>query len=165
MKKYIYIISIFSFIILSCSKEDSSVNNQPSNGSGLIEQNIIYPDSATYGLNILNLADSSTIVSGQWYSFNAILEKDASLKIIISNYSNTSLPGGYWSYENASNLGWNVNTYDNIIHEQLFQSSSTSSIILKMQMGSNSTDFGECRLDFYENNSTSITKSRYLFWQ
>ncbi|MDF1672996.1 MAG: hypothetical protein P1U41_05800 [Vicingaceae bacterium] len=163
--KNLLLITIFSFVIISCSKEDENIvtpSNTECQGSGAIS----YQDSLFYGLNILNLPDSSIVSDTGSYSFSATLDCSANLKIRIQNLSTSPGPGPgpYWGYVLGSADGWMVAPYTSQDSSQTFQSNTNNtSKTLMLNMVFGGTGFGFARIDFYE-NSTSVTKSKYFYW-
>lgn len=162
MKNYYSILAIFIIVSLafSCTKETIVVQEVPATTSATQQpcsNGISYPDSAFYGLNVLAQADSALMSIDSTYSFHAILDCGANLQIRI-----TSISGTIWYYFPGSSQGWNITPYDNINLTQVFQSNVTGSLMLHMVLGSGGWG-GICRIDFYE-NSTTITKTKYLYW-
>jgi hypothetical protein len=120
---------------------------------------IIYPESMTYGQNILH---DNSISANTSYSFGAELGKSADLKIVLTNLSvqpNPNQAKPVWFYSNHQ--GWTVSEYGTD-DTQTFTSNKDGEIILNMIFSGSP---GSCKIDFYE-NSSSITKKtvQYLSW-
>jgi hypothetical protein len=139
-----------SMINISCHKDDDNV--------------ISYPNTISYGTNILTLPDS-TVLSGQSdYDLGAVLGKDASLSLVITNLSAIDNVSGHlpvWFYDNIS--GWTVEDYNGMNNTQKFISSQTGTIDLNLTFETFGKR-GKCRIDFYE-NATTITRTKYLKWE
>ena len=132
-----------------CKKSDSNQEKQVS---------INYPSTGKWGDNVLCINDSTLIDSSKDYSFNANLQSDAVLKIVITNLSIAEKSG--WFYDSNSNDGWNISEYNNGSQQQIFTSRKVGILDLDMTF----IGPGKCKIDFYENNSTTITKSIILLW-
>lgn len=151
MRNFTFILLIgLSLINISCHKDD--------------ENDISYPNTMSYGTNILTLPDS-TVLSGQSeYSLGAVLEKDASLSLVITNLSAIDTATGHlpvWFYDNVS--GWTAENYNGMNNTQKFISSQTGTIDLDLTFETYGKR-GKCRIDFYE-NATTITRTKYLKWE
>ncbi|MCK9220138.1 MAG: hypothetical protein M0P47_08835 [Bacteroidales bacterium] len=153
MKSNLLILAILTPILIftQCKKSETTPEKQTS---------ITYPVTGIFGNNILNMADSTVINPQLEFSFAANLQTDATLKIIMTNLSSSSKAS--WFFISASNQNWNISDYDTTLNQQTFSSNKGSSLDLSMVFSDVS---GECKIDFYENNSQSPTKSRYLKWQ
>lgn len=152
MKTY-YVISLVimsSLILTQCKKSESSNEKHTV---------ISYPLNGSHGSNILSLDDSSVISPLNDFSLAATLEADATLKIIIKNLSSGSK--AVWFYDPESNQNWNISSYDFDLGQQIFTSSKGSSLDLLVTFADT---LGKCRIDFYENNSETMTKSKILIW-
>ena len=152
-------------MIVGCSKDDEPILSTSSGcyGSGIIS----YPDSNFYGVNILNLPDSFIVLDTGSYSFSATLDCSADLKIYMQNLSSSTGPGigAIWGYSSGTEDGWMITTYSNQNSSQIFQSNTNNTakkLMLNMVFAGSGSGFA--RLDFYE-NSASVTKSKYLYWQ
>jgi hypothetical protein len=158
-----YILMIFiCFLVLagnSCKKEV------------VVNDEITYPATGQFGDNILSMQDSAQVVSGTYYgpipyySLCADLEEDAELKVIITNLTNndtvtSSARYGTWFLTTENTRGMLFNSYDEQTHSQVFESSKIGLNDLEISFNAS----GSCRIDFYENNSTTVTLSKILFW-
>lgn len=153
--KYLLVaITIPMLIVFSCKKDDPPPVETKQTG-------ITYPDSIYYGKSILSLPDSSVLARSFVYSFAANLEKDASLSIRITDLSAVDTNGYFakWYYAFIP-IGWTAQTWAN--GTQKFTATQKGKIDLQIKFESDTTE-SICRLDFYE-NSTSITKTKYLRW-
>ena len=159
-----FILFTVIFISVSCTKEETIIQvveptevipTTPSCPTG-----ISYPDSTFYGTNILAVADSAYIVAGDFYSFAADLECGANLKIVMNGIGGNST----WWMQTASLQGWLLGPFDftNVVQE--FQSINYGSINLSIKGSTAPASWGYVRIDFYE-NSTTLTKSKYVYWQ
>jgi hypothetical protein len=145
------VMMILSTLIFSnCKKSETTTATQ----SG-----ISYPASGLYGSNLLQMADSSVINPALTFSLAANLETDATLKIILTNLSS----GGkaVWFYVPSSNKNWEISSFDAGSKQQSFTAKSGSSMDLNMSFADT---LGKCKIDFYENNVPSPSKSKYLIW-
>lgn len=119
---------------------------------------ITYPMTGIFGDNILSMADSTVVASQITYSLAANLGDDAILKITMTNLSSSSK--ARWFFNAEANHNWLVTEYstDN-------QQSFTSNIgkLLDLEMTFADT-LGACRIDYYENNAQSPTRSKHLIW-
>jgi hypothetical protein len=147
-------IAIVSTFFMGCTKDK-------------IDKNISYPDSIYFGKNILNMPDSSVLKVNYYYGFGADLGNDAKLSIIITNYSTEKdsflniLPVWYWVL--GKTPGWVISNYDISLNRQKFTSTQSGKIDAQMKFDS----FGKhgiCKVEYYENSET-ITKTKYFFWQ
>lgn len=91
MKKPFLILFILLLSILSCKKK--SVEEEKQIG-------ISYPNSIFYGNNVLSFPDSTLLQYDEDYSMGAVLEKDANLKILMTNLSESDSVGhtAVWFY-------------------------------------------------------------------
>jgi hypothetical protein len=159
MKQWLIILLTSTVIIFSCSKDEES-NAVVNNGSGSCHGAgvITYPATGSYGVNILSLPDSATIVAANHHSFSAALDCSADLKVHIYKVSS----GSPWFYNLSSPDGWVVGQYlpdsSQVFQSETFNTAKTLDLDM-MFLGP-----GMARVDFYE-NSTSVTKSKYFYWQ
>lgn len=156
MKKMTTILIFVALAFISCKKEVEQTNPVVQNG-------ITYPDSIYYGKNILSFPDSTVLVDMADYELGASLEKDASLYLIITNYSDTltTMIRPVWYFSDES--GWSVTNYNDLDSTQKFTASQTGKIDLKMFFMANSR-VGRCKIDIYENGN-AITRTKYFTWQ
>lgn len=112
-------------------------------------ESIEYPNTAVYGGNILS--DNITLIdTSTSYSFAAIIPNDTSLKIKMS--------GGLWSYDISSNSNWNISSFDFSNNSQIFTSNlDDNSCDLKIEF-----EPGIITIEYFENGSTSVTKTKQL---
>jgi hypothetical protein len=152
MKKLFAILGslVIIFSLFQCKKSETSQEKQ------LI---VSYPQTGLWGVNILSLIDSTKLNSTDEYSFSAILQSDATLKVIITNLSVDKK--SVWFYDDGSINGWSISDYGTTSNNQTFTSQKTGTLDLQMIFSGSS---GSCKIEFYENKSTSPTKSRYLTW-
>ena len=151
MKRIILLLGTLVLMVFTnqCKKSDSNQEKQLS---------INYPSTGNWGDNVLCIKDSTLIDPSKDFSFMANLQADAQLKIIMTNLSITEKSG--WFFDINSNDGWNITEYDNGSHKQIFTSRKAGVLDLDMKF----IGPGKCKIDFYENNSTTITKSIILLW-
>lgn len=148
------------FICLSCEKTPDDNNNNNSNKT----DSITYPENVLYGNNFLALPDSSFLTSDNNYEIGANLNKDAHLKIVITNLSTNPNPeqiGPIWVFDTDSQ-GWNIQDYNENNNNQTLISSTTGKISTLISFKTFEGE-GICRVDFYENSNT-VTKTKYYFW-
>jgi len=148
-----------SLIGISCKKSTA----QTTVPVATVQKGISYPDSIYYGKNILTLPDSTILSVTKNYDMGAVLEKDANLSLIITNLSANDTATGHipvWLYDN--NTGWAAQNYTSN-NTQKFISAQTGKIDLEINFDAYGKQ-GKCKIDFYE-NSTSITRTKYLKWQ
>ncbi len=151
MKTINFLLIFISILFLSqCKKSDSSTEKQTL---------ITYPVSGQYGNNILAMADGTIVDTHLTFSLSASLQGDALLKIIMTNLST----GGraVWLYDQGSNQNWNISTFNTNLNQQTFTSKICSSLDLRMTFADT---LGKCKIDFFENNSQSPSKSKYIIW-
>jgi hypothetical protein len=133
---------LFSFaILISCKKR----------------KEIIYPQSMTYGENILAI---DNVTKGLDYSLGAKLGKKAKLKVVLTNLSvqtNTNQPKPTWFFSSAQ--GWTISDYGSD-DKQTFTSNKDGDIVLDILFDGNS---GSCKVEYYE-NSNSVTKTKTINW-
>lgn len=153
--------------ITSCKKDskNQSTSNSPQIGityPASVDNS--YPDSLFWGKNILAYADSTVLHQNIEYEMGAVLEKNASLVIVITNYPVLDTIYGHttmWFYDQPN--GWAVTDYDNVKQTQKFMSTLTGKIDLQIDFQSYGVE-GKCKVDFYENGNT-ITRTKYYFWK
>jgi hypothetical protein len=152
MKKQFILLGFLGLILIftQCKKSESTPEKQTL---------ITYPLTGLYGNNILNMADSINLDPTLSYSFAANLQADAALKIILVNLSIDPKAG--WFYDSAPNIHWVISAYDLAAHQQTFTALSGGSSDLLLEFGNT---IGKCRMDFYENNSQTPTKTKYFTW-
>jgi hypothetical protein len=148
----IILLSLLSFF--SCKKSDDSEEAQTG---------IDYPATVFFGNNILSFPDSTVLTDGGDYEMGAVLEADASLYLVITNYSpsDSMSPPPAWFYSNEA--GWAVDDYNDAAGTQKFIHSQTGKISLEMYFMAFG-QAGSCRIDFYENGNT-VTRTKYFSWQ
>ena len=152
MKKLFTILGslVLIFSLLQCKKSDTNQDKQLT---------ISYPQTGSWGVNILSLIDGTKLNSTDEYSFSANLHTDATLKVIITNLSVDKK--SVWFYNDSSISGWSISDYGTTSNNQTFTSQKTGTLDLQMIFSGSS---GSCKIEFYENKLTSPTKSRYLTW-
>lgn len=114
--------------IVSCKKKSNYDNNIKT-----VQKGISYPDSIYYGKNILSFPDSTVLFDGMDYEIGAVLEKDANLFVVITNYPVIDSTSGHitdWAYANAT--GWTVSDYNDTTNTQKFTSIQTGKIDSKI---------------------------------
>ena len=116
---------------------------------------ISYPQTMLYGLNINSI---DYIVSGEEYSFGAVLGKKAELKIIITNTSTNTMNNPSWAY--AVPEGIKASIYDYNVGIQTFEPTKVGEVYTLMMFTGSP---GSCRIDYYE-NSDEVTNSKILTW-
>ncbi|MFZ4796825.1 MAG: hypothetical protein ACOYMA_04980 [Bacteroidia bacterium] len=153
MKNTITLI-LTSIILFSCSKEEKTITEK---------KGISYPETIYFGGNILSYPDSSVLNVNGSYEMGAELEADSRLNIIFNNLTDTSVLylTCLWGYSNPT--GWSISSYDNKNKVQKFFSSQTGKVNLQMIFFTDGQK-GTVKIDFYE-NSNSVTKTKYFFWQ
>jgi hypothetical protein len=151
MKRIILLSGILLLLVFTnqCKKSDSNQEKQLS---------ISYPSTGNWGDNVLYIKDSTLIDPSKDFSFRANLQADAVLKVIMTNLSIAEKSG--WFFDINSNDGWNITVYDNGSHQQIFTSRKAGVLDLDMTF----IGPGKCKIDIYENNSITITKSITLLW-
>ena len=156
--KTLMTILLFTLMALASCKKDSDQS------AGTVEQGITYPDSVFYGKNILVFPDSTVLTDGAVYGMGAALQKDANLVLVITNLSPVdSVTGHQPGWFHGETIGWLAGNYNTANQSQKFTAVQKGKI--DMQMNFLSFGFhGLCKIDFYE-NSTAITRTKYLKWQ
>ncbi len=162
MKNIIWITLIIA--LCSCTKEtEFDCNNGLMDGTEIeidcggicIPCAIEYPETGTYGLNLLHDIDTLFLL-GTENSFKAIIPDGSSLKIEMNLIS-----GVQWGYTAGSNVGWSISTYSGGI--QTFDAINGGTTDLKIVKGPGSGS-GTILIKYFE-NGTSITKQKVLIWQ
>ncbi len=140
MRKTILFALVFGLIV-SCSKSKTKVD---------------YPNSTSYGKNILAVNSSDTLDPNLSYSFNAFVSKKASLRIELTNL----FPNfGVWSYDSSSNDGWIISDYNFGTGKQTFENATTGNLNLKIMF----TGYGGMLINVYE-NQTSSPIEKIIYW-
>lgn len=112
---------------------------------------VTFPQSGTYGVNLLNETDSVFSTNGAIYSLCANLPAGTHLKISHAN-------NGVTGYLQGSEDGWaDISTSGNMTLV------STKSGLIDLHAGLYSS--GNVTIDFYENNSTTPTRSKTIYVQ
>lgn len=140
--------------------------NSCENPETVVLDGITYPESTDNGDNILFMPDSAIVYTDVDYSFSATLERDAELKVVMTNFTNndtvtSSANYGCWFISSNGNTGMSHYSYDEDKDEQIFVATVDGLNDLKMTFGAS----GSCRIDIYENGSDSPSISKLLFWQ
>ena len=107
---------------------------------------ITYPDSGSYGINVLDTGNA--INGGNDFSFSAKIPEKGSLVVRITKTS-----GGNWYVDQSTTSYWVVSTYDPVSKSQTFSTSTvsqTSDVKIEMQSGM-------YQLEFYENDRSNPT--------
>jgi hypothetical protein len=128
--------------------------------TGFIE----YPETSPYGNNILSDKDSVfTIGVMNEYSMAAVLPKGTSLKIKLEFVEGVSHASGYWSFEAAPNgpINWKNTIYDFVNNSQIFEVMESGEIA-DLKITFRGTDESKIRINYYENNPDTVTKSRII---
>jgi|TARA_R110000737_G_scaffold324995_1_gene338169 hypothetical protein len=114
-----------------------------------------------FSSNILQIDESTTLISGEAYTMSASLGKKAKLKIVLTNLSTTS---AIWFYSLGSDKNWQISDYSGVTQEFYTDETGISSVTMFFELGVGSQGGpGSCRVDYYE-NSSSITRSKILYW-
>jgi hypothetical protein len=125
---------------------------------------IDYPETSPYGNNILNDKDSVfTIGVMDKYSMAANLPKGASLKIKLEFAEGGDPAGAYWAFEAAPSgpINWKNTIYDSENNSQIFEVMESGEIAdLKIMFMA--TAESNIRINYYENNPDTVTKSRII---
>jgi hypothetical protein len=150
-------ILLFAFIFFQCKDSEP----EP---AGNDKKNIIYTDLGWNGLNVLSMndtvfIDNVKINANQGYSFSADLEEKAVLKIVMTNLSPDEF--AIWGYDISSVLGWSITDYDWVENKQDFFADKTSHLDLSIIF----YEKGSCRIDYYENNDTAATRTKFVTWE
>ena len=147
-----FILVVFVTLFSSCEEEAAPT-----------QTTITYLASGGFGTNILALPDSTIVSTDTSYSFLASLEADATLKIKITNLSETDSVGhvALWFYGGTTYENWTISDYAS--SRQTFTAKPAESNNLSIYFQSYYLG-GCCRIDFYE-NSESITKTKYILWE
>ena len=148
MKHIIWITIII--VLSSCTKDKES-----DCGGSCIPCAIEYPETGTYGLNLLHDIDT-LFLPGTGNSFKAIIPDGSSLKIEMNLIS-----GVPWGYAVSSNVGWNISTYSSGIQTFDAINGVTTELKIVKWTGSGS---GTILIKYFE-NGTSVTKQKVLNWQ
>ncbi len=164
MKLLKSIIFVFTLLCVACEEvpDNENPNNNPNDT--IKTDSITYPETVLLGNNILALEDSTTLVSGDDYEIGAVLGKDAQLKLILTNLSNSlsGEMGPIWFFD-IDDQGWIISDYNESSNNQTLISSSSGKISAFISFESFGYQ-GACKLDFYENSNT-ITQTKYYFWE
>jgi hypothetical protein len=110
---------------------------------------MIYPDSAAFGINILDT--TNVITKGSDFSFSAIIPEKGSLVVRL-----TKVSSGNWYVNPATVSYWAVSVYDPASQSQTFTSttvSKTCDLHLEIQSG-------KYLLEYYENDDSNPTFTR-----
>ncbi len=142
MKKLL-IIAFGCLLIFSCKKEDR-------------KKVAWYPPISFNGTNILALKDSSILNASTIYSIAANLEKDQTLKVVLTNLSEYTHV--VWQTSNLEN--WIASLIEPQGKSQSFTSSTHGDLDMKIEF----TFQAPIRIDIYEDADT-ITSSKIIFWQ
>jgi len=159
MNKIIGCMGIFGLVLLLAQCKE------PEPDPVLPEQkSITYADTGWNGINVIHMDDSVIIDSGEFkadmgYSFSADLKAESVLKIVITNFSTDEY--AYWWYSDGGRLGWSITNYDDVKKRQEFYAVKTGHLDLSVMF----TSFGSCRIDYYENNDTAASRTKYLTWK
>ena len=137
------ILLIFT-VVLSCKKEGD----------------IIYPTSTNYGENIFTIPDGK-LISGESYSFEANLAKNAVLSVEITNLSEKPtdpfLEKARWAFDFVK--GWKPGNYVNNI--QKFETLQVGKNDFKIVfVGTN----GACKIKVFENGSIDPAIIKNFTW-
>ena len=157
MKTLTPLLLLAMLAFISCEKEESKDEDTTAS----TQTAITYPDSIFYGNNILSLPDSTVLTSNVNYEMGAVLEKDASLYLIITNYSDTTPTQPVWYISTA--LGWAVIAYHNLDGTQKFICAQTGKSTVRL-IFYDYGHIGNCKIDFYENGNI-ITRTKHFSWQ
>ena len=107
---------------------------------------ITYPDSGTYGVNILDTGNA--IKNGSDFSFAAKIPEKGSLSVRITKISSAN-----WNVDESTVSNWAISAYDPVSKSQTFtatQVSGTSDVYVELQPG-------EYELEYYENDDSNPT--------
>lgn len=134
---------IICLFFASCDKEDST---------------IIYPESGSYGLNILD--KEKTVYKTGTYSMHAILPKGSTLKVKIKG-------DFHWSFDAVSNnTGWEYSSW-NSDNSRTFTSKKTGEIDFKIMLESfanepNKTYTNKIDIIVFENEAIDATWTKEI---
>jgi hypothetical protein len=140
------------FSLVNCSKEQ-----------------ITYPNTGNYGINLLNEDSTEFVSSGYleswgpnfdreiYYSLNSELPEGTSLVITISRTTDY----GLWYYQNGSGLNLIVQDYDFSSNTQNFSAYGQSVTDLKMVF----VDSGSAKIEIFENGATEATHVKNISWK
>lgn len=162
MKQIVWITTLI--ISISCSKKtEQDCNNGLMDGTeagidcggSCAPCDIEYPETGTYGLNLLHGVDT-LFLPGNGNSFKAIIPDGSSLKIEINLIS-----GEPWGYTLGSNVGWSISSYLNGVQTfDAINGGPTDLRFIKLTPSGSGT-----MLIKYFENSASVTKQKILVWQ
>ena len=158
MKTLTTILFLTTFAVISCKKKSDEQVTPVT-----LQKGITYPDSIYFGKNILSFPDSTTLSDGTNYEIGAVLEKDASLTLVITNYPVMDTASGHstiWFYWNQT--GWTVGDYNDTTNTQKFISTQTGMIDSQISFSAYGQT-GKCKIDLYENGNT-ITRTKHFSW-
>ncbi len=132
------ILLIFN-IVLSCKKKGE----------------ISYPTSTNYGENIFTIPDGK-LISGESYSFEADLTKNAALSVEITNLSEKA-PQANWAFDYVK--GWKPGNYVNNI--QKFETLQVGKNDFKIVFAGTN---GACKIKVFENGSIDPAIIKNFTW-
>ncbi|HBF19278.1 MAG TPA: hypothetical protein DDW81_04220, partial [Cryomorphaceae bacterium] len=116
-----------------------------------------FPASGDYGVNLLDPNNISFSASGG-HSFRVDCPGQCSqVKVVLSFVSGSGTSVGKWFMNVALVNNWTVQVYDNVIHQQVFTSSTPGKCDLELLFA----EAGTYRIEYYEGNETtpSFTKT------
>lgn len=119
---------------------------------------ITYPKYGSYGENILS--DSVTSFKPGWYSMTAYLPTGTSLKVTYGPVSG-SVNDWYSGTKLESFVGWAMSDNNFPLYNQI---SATGSSVLVDNVSIMLIIHGSYRFDFYENNASTPTRTKYVNW-
>ena len=126
-------------IVLSCKKKGE----------------ISYPTSTNYGENIFTIPDGK-LISGESYSFEADLTKNAALSVEITNLSEKA-PQANWAFDFVK--GWKPDNYVNNI--QKFETLQVGKNDFKIVFSGTN---GACKIKVFENGSLDPAIIKNFTW-
>lgn len=110
---------------------------------------IYFPESGSYGTNILN-SDSVNLIPGN-YSMRAEVPQGSSFKAILYNVS-----GGAWFYNSSTQTNIVIGT---ITSSQQFEALQSGIMQVEISLSGS----GNCLIQYFE-NSTAETKTKTIIW-
>lgn len=126
-----------------------------------VYNSVIYPDTGVYGENILR--DSAVVILGgnipptnaQTYSLTAVLEEDATLKIVIkANPENID----YYYY--GYSTGWTILPYDERTSTGTYLAFGPVTCNAELRFAAS----GTATIEIYENDAETPTRTKEISW-
>jgi hypothetical protein len=144
VRKYLFLLLCaitMMFFVASCDDED--------------ELEIEYPETGFYGENILMKGKTDYIIED--VSLRAKLPEGKKIKIVMTVLT-SSFPEGAWWYVGGTSNNWAVSKFEMSDRTQVFQTiDGGHTCDLSMRF-----DEGTFRIDYFENDATSVTYSKTI---